>query len=59
MRPLDVFFGIEFLACAVTCHVSDRAENRSLEPRTIVFTKAPQNAGVAIRVATVETILVV
>ena len=59
MGPLNILFFVEFLACAPGSHISNLSKHGSFHPRSIVFSKAPKNSRVRIRVSSIEAIFVI
>src|ERR1700748_621148 len=57
---VDIALGIEFLPCRCTGHITNCAEDRTLEPWTVMHScDGPCNALIAIRIASVELILII
>src|ERR1700733_13935054 len=57
---IDIALGIEFLPCRYTRHIANGAEDRTFEPWTVMYPcDGPCNALIAIRIASVELILIV
>ena len=56
----NVFLAVEFSACTLAGHVTNLAEDGTLEPRAIEFPyDRPRNPGIAVGIAAIEFVLVV